>query len=178
MFFNRKYRVVLLLSKSNLLFLNDDKLRVSSLFSIYSIFSQTKIWWESRTCSIFCTPVQVSQETLVQYVHFNRLYNTLMIQHNAKLIDHLRTNIETLVGGGLTSDLTISIPVWWVRGVTVDNSNPDDSSNSVEDQITIALVKAGVISCNEDNQCDDDKKVFVDMFKALSFSIIQFQPSI
>ena len=38
MFFNRKYRVVLLLSKSDVLFLNDDKLRVSSLFSIYSIW--------------------------------------------------------------------------------------------------------------------------------------------
>ena len=58
--------------------------------------------------------------------------------------------------------------------------NPDDSSTSVEleEQIANALVKAGVISCNDDTQCDDDKKVFVDTFKALSFSIFQFQPSI
>ena len=71
-------------------------------------FSPEKIGDENLGYDI---PVQVNQETLVQYVNFNRLYNTLMIQHNAKLIDQLRTNIVTLVGGGLTSDLTISNPV-------------------------------------------------------------------
>jgi len=36
---------------------------------------------------------EVSQEKLLQYIHFNRQYNTLLIEHNTKLIDQLRTEV-------------------------------------------------------------------------------------
>ena len=45
--------------------------------------------------------MQVSQEKLLQYIHFNRQYNTLLIEHNTELIEHntelinqLRTEME------------------------------------------------------------------------------------
>jgi len=41
----------------------------------------------------------VSQEKLLQYIHFNRHYNTLLIQHNTKLINQLRTNLEQFLPG-------------------------------------------------------------------------------
>ena len=34
---------------------------------------------------------QVAQEKLLQYIHFNRHSNTLLIEHNAKLINELKT---------------------------------------------------------------------------------------
>ena len=34
--------------------------------------------------------IQVAQEKLLQYIHFNRHYNTLLIEHNTKLIDQLK----------------------------------------------------------------------------------------
>ena len=40
--------------------------------------------------------MQVSQEKLLQYIHFNRQYNTLLIEHNTKLIEQLRTEMETV----------------------------------------------------------------------------------
>ena len=47
--------------------------------------------------------MQVSQEKLLQYIHFNRQYNTLLIDHNTKLIEHnsklinqLRTEMDTV----------------------------------------------------------------------------------
>jgi len=41
---------------------------------------------------------EVSQEKLLQYIHFNRHYNTLLIQHNTKLINQLGTDMETSAG--------------------------------------------------------------------------------
>ena len=43
---------------------------------------------------------QVTQEMLLQYVHFNRHYNTLLIQHNRELIDQLKTAVDSLLPGG------------------------------------------------------------------------------
>ena len=40
--------------------------------------------------------MQVSQEKLLQYIHFNRQYNSLLIEHNTKLIEQLRTEMETV----------------------------------------------------------------------------------
>ena len=54
--------------------------------------------------------MQVSQEKLLQYIHFNRQYNTLLIEHNSKLVENntkliqhntelinqLRTEMETV----------------------------------------------------------------------------------
>ena len=47
--------------------------------------------------------MQVSQEKLLQYIHFNRQYNTLLIEHNNELIEHntelinqLKTEMETV----------------------------------------------------------------------------------
>ena len=38
--------------------------------------------------------MQVGQEKLFRYIHFNRHYNTLLIEYNTKLINQLRTEIE------------------------------------------------------------------------------------
>ena len=40
--------------------------------------------------------MQVSQEKLLQYIHFNRQYNTLLIEHNTKLINQLRMEMDTV----------------------------------------------------------------------------------
>ena len=40
---------------------------------------------------------QVSQEKLLQYIHFNRHYNTLLVRHNTKLIEDLRTETAHLI---------------------------------------------------------------------------------
>merc|ERR1712192_305589 len=45
---------------------------------------------------------EVSQEKLLQYIHFNRHYNTLLIQHNTKLINQLRAEMETVTEGRRT----------------------------------------------------------------------------
>ena len=37
---------------------------------------------------------------------------------------------------------------------------PDGGGGSLEDQITLVLVKKGVISCENETQCDDNKQVF------------------
>ena len=36
---------------------------------------------------------------------------------------------------------------------------PDGGGGSLEDQITLVLVKKGVISCENETQCDDNKQV-------------------
>ena len=41
-------------------------------------------------------PHQVSQEKLLQYIHFNRHHNTILIEHNTKLINQLRTEMEAV----------------------------------------------------------------------------------
>ena len=38
---------------------------------------------------------------------------------------------------------------------------PDGGGGSLEDQITLVLVKKGVISCENETQCDDNKQVAV-----------------
>ena len=38
--------------------------------------------------------MQVSQEKLLQYIHFNRQYNTLLIEHNTKLVERNAELIE------------------------------------------------------------------------------------
>ena len=38
----------------------------------------------------------MSQEKLLQYIHHNRLSNTLLVQHNNKQIDQLRTEIDNI----------------------------------------------------------------------------------
>ena len=39
----------------------------------------------------------MSQEQLLQYIHFNRLHNTLLVQHNTKLTSELRTENALLI---------------------------------------------------------------------------------
>ena len=39
----------------------------------------------------------MSQEKLLQYIHFNRHYNTLLVRHNTKLIEDLRTENAQLI---------------------------------------------------------------------------------
>ena len=51
--------------------------------------------------------MQVSQEKLLQYIHFNRQYNTLLIDHNTKLIEQLRTEMETTT---TTTTTTTTLP--------------------------------------------------------------------
>ena len=36
----------------------------------------------------------MSQEQLLQYIHFNRNHNTLLVQHNTKQIKELRTDVD------------------------------------------------------------------------------------
>ena len=43
--------------------------------------------------------MQVGQEKLIRYIHFNRHYNTLLIEHNTKLIKQLRTEMENFKPG-------------------------------------------------------------------------------
>ena len=38
----------------------------------------------------------MSQEKLLQYIHHNRRSNTLLVQHNNKQIDQLRTEIDNI----------------------------------------------------------------------------------
>ena len=38
----------------------------------------------------------MSQEKLLQYIHHNRRSNTLLVQHNNKLIDKLRTEVDNI----------------------------------------------------------------------------------
>ena len=40
---------------------------------------------------------QVTQEQLLHYVHFNRHHNTMIVQHNTKLIDRLRWESKDLL---------------------------------------------------------------------------------
>ena len=40
---------------------------------------------------------QVSQGQLLQYIHFNRHHNTLLVQHNTKLTSELRTDNALLI---------------------------------------------------------------------------------
>ena len=60
-----------------LLILGPPLLKAGSLFSVH-------------------LPHQVSQEKLLQYIHFNRHHNTILIEHNTKLINQLRTEMETV----------------------------------------------------------------------------------
>ena len=45
---------------------------------------------------------------------------------------------------------------------------PDGGGGSLEDQITLVLVKKGVISCENETQCDDNKQVV----QSIIFNII------
>ena len=51
--------------------------------------SMNEMIWKNSEITV-PTP-QVSQEKLLQYIHFNRHYNTLLVRHNTKLIEDLRT---------------------------------------------------------------------------------------
>ena len=48
---------------------------------------------------------------------------------------------------------------------------PDGGGGSLEDQITLVLVKKGVISCENETQCDDNKQVVQSMTNQ-QFSIL------
>jgi len=45
-----------------------------------------------------------------------------------------------------------------VNDLTTAIMGPDGGGGSLEDQITLVLVKKGVISCESEDQCDDDKQ--------------------
>ena len=50
----------------------------------------------------------MSQEKLLQYIHFNRHHNTLLVQHNTKLIEDLRTENTHLIQENIRKDDQIS----------------------------------------------------------------------
>ena len=50
----------------------------------------------------------MSQEKLLQYIHFNRHHNTLLVQHNTKLIEDLRTENAHLIQENIRKNDQIS----------------------------------------------------------------------
>ena len=50
----------------------------------------------------------MSQGQLLQYIHFNRHHNTLLVQHNTKLIEDLRTENAHLIQENIRENDQIS----------------------------------------------------------------------
>ena len=50
-------------------------------------------------------------------------------------------------------------PTFKVGDLMTALMGPDGGGGSLEDQITLVLVKKGVISCENETQCDDNKQV-------------------
>ena len=57
--------------------------------------------------------------------------------------------------------------------MTTAHMGSDDEGGSLEDQITLILVKKGIISCENEIQCDDNKQVSFYRKQLYAYALIQ-----
>ena len=109
--------------------------------------------------------MQVSQEKLLQYIHFNRQYNTLLIEHNTKLINQLRMEMDTVkpIKPSLTASTQLKVESVQPQGAEVmlvrkEAANPDLATTTTTTTTTTPPGSVKVLVRKEvDNPVDFDK---------------------